>query len=147
MEIILLQDIARLGSKDDVIAVKDGYARNYLIPQKKALIANKSTLKVLEENKRQRAFKEAKLKDEALVIAEKLKDKSVSIGAKTSSTGKIFGSINEVIIAEKISESGIEINRKQIIIPEPIKETGAHTIKIKLHRDVIVDINVDVVSE
>ncbi|MFV0507572.1 MAG: 50S ribosomal protein L9 [Bacteroidales bacterium] len=147
MEIILLQDIARLGSKDDVITVKDGYARNCLIPQKKAIIANKSTLKALEENKRQRAFKEAKLKDEALVIAEKLKDKNITIGAKTSSTGKIFGSINEVIISEKISESGIEINRKQVIIPETIKEIGAHTVKVKLHKDIIVDLNLDIVSE
>ncbi|MFV0345743.1 MAG: 50S ribosomal protein L9 [Bacteroidales bacterium] len=147
MEIILLQDITRVGSKDDVVSVKDGYARNYLIPQKKAIIANKSTLKVLEENKRQRAFKEAKLKDEALVIAEKIKGQTITVGAKTSSTGKIFGSINEVIISEKISEKGVEVARKQIIIPNTIKEIGTHIVKVKLHRDVVIDVNVDVVSE
>ena len=148
MEIILLQDIARLGSKDDIVNVKDGYARNYLIPQKKAIIASESAKKVLAENIRQRAHKEAKLKEIALQVAEKLKDLKLTIGAKTSTTGKIFGSVNTIILSEAINKSGFEIDRKQITIPEDsIKEVGNYTAKIKLHREVIVELNFEVVSE
>ena len=146
MEIILKQDIARLGSKDDIVTVKDGYARNYLIPQKMAIIATESAKKVNAENIRQRAHKEAKLKDAATQLAEKLQSVKVSIGAKTSSSGKIFGSVNNIMLAEAINAQGFEIDRKQITVGE-VKEIGSHTAKIKLHRNVIVDFAFEVVAE
>ena len=148
MEIILIQDVERLGSKDDVVNVKDGYARNFLIPQKKAIAATGTAKKVLAENIKQRAHKEAKLKDAALVTAEKLANKKLKIGAKTSSSGKIFGSVNTIQLAEAINKKGFEIDRKQIILPEDsIKEVGTYTAKIKLHKEVVVEIEFEVVAE
>ncbi|NLB92151.1 MAG: 50S ribosomal protein L9, partial [Bacteroidales bacterium] len=117
MEIILIQDVERLGSKDDIVNVKDGYARNYLIPRKKAIAATESAKKVLAENVRQRAHKEARLREEALSIAEKLENKVVKIGAKVSSSGKIFGSVNTIQVAEAINKKGFEIDRRQITLP------------------------------
>ncbi|MDX9880431.1 MAG: 50S ribosomal protein L9 [Prolixibacteraceae bacterium] len=148
MEIILLQDVARLGSKDDIVKVRDGYGRNYLIPQKMAIVATESAKKVLAENIRQKAHKEAKLKAAALEIAEQLKNKQLVIGAKTSSTGKIFGSVNTIMIAEAINKKGFEIDRKQISISDDsIKEVGKYTAKIKLHKEVVVELEFEVVSE
>lgn len=148
MEIILIQDVERLGNKDDVVTVKDGFARNFLIPQKKAIAATSTAKKVLAENTKQRAHKEAKLKDAALVIAEKLANKKLKIGAKTSSLGKIFGSVNTIQLAEAINKKGFEIERKQIILPEDsIKEVGSYTAKIKLHKEVVIEIEFEVVAE
>jgi large subunit ribosomal protein L9 len=148
MEIILKQDVERLGSKDDVVKVKDGYARNYLIPQKKAVEASVSAKKVLAENIRQRAHKEAKLKNEAQKIADQLVNKKITIGAKTSTLGKIFGSVNTIQLAEAINKKGFEIDRKQIILPEDhIKEIGTYTAKIKLHKEVIIEVEFEVVAE
>jgi len=148
MEIILLQDIKTLGSKDDIITVKNGYGRNFLIPKKMAIAAIPSNKKILAENKRQQAHKEAKLKDEALAIANSLKDKKVTIGAKVSNTGKIFGSVNTIQIAEAINKLGFDIDRKQISIEDDsIKGIGEYVAKIKLHKEVIVDFNFEVVSE
>jgi len=148
MEVILLQDIARLGSKDDIITVKNGFGRNYLIPQKMAVIVTESAKKVLAENIKQRAHKEAKLKELSLGVAERLKALQFVIGAKTSSTGKIFGSVNTIILAEAINSKGFEIDRKQISISEDsVKEIGHFTAKIKLHKDVIIDLGFEVVSE
>ncbi|MDR1860218.1 MAG: 50S ribosomal protein L9 [Bacteroidales bacterium] len=148
MEIILLQDVQNLGSKDDIVTVKDGYGRNFLIPQKMAIVANATSKKVLAENIRQRAHKEAKLKDEALAMAAQLEGKTVVIGAKTSATGKIFGSVNTIQLAEAIAKLGFDIDRKQIkIAADTVKEVGKFTAKIKLHREVIVDFPFEVVSE
>lgn len=148
MEIILLQDVANLGSKDDVLVVKNGYGRNYLIPQKLAILATPSSKKVLSENLKQRAHKEAKLKDVALKQAEILKGISIVIGAKTSSTGKIFGSVNNIQVAEALKEKGFEVDRKQITIKEDsIKEIGKHTAKVKFHREVVVELEFEVVAE
>jgi large subunit ribosomal protein L9 len=148
MEIILLQDIQTLGSKDDIVTVKDGYGRNYLIPQKMAIVANTTSKKVLAENIRQRAHKEAKLKAEAQALAAQLQGKVVIIGAKTSSSGKIFGSVNTIQLAEAINKLGFEIDRKQIKIAEDsIKEVGTYSAKIKLHKEVTVDFGFEVVSE
>jgi len=148
MEIILLQDVPRLGSKDDVVNVKDGYARNFLIPQRQAVVATESAKKVLSENQRQRAHKEAKLKEEAQAVAAKLEGLKISIGAKTSTTGKIFGSVNNIQIAEALKENGFDIDRKQITIKEDaIKEVGKHVAKIKLHREVYFELEFEVVSE
>jgi large subunit ribosomal protein L9 len=148
MEIILTQDVDRLGSKDDLVKVKDGFARNYLIPQKKAIAATVTAKKILAENTKQRAHKEAKLKNEALSIAEKLANKKISIGAKTSSLGKIFGSVNTIQLAEAINKKGFEIDRKQILMPEDhIKEIGTYTAKVKLHKEVIIEVEFEVVAE
>jgi len=148
MEVILLQDIARLGSKDDVVSVKNGHGRNYLIPQKMAVIATESAKKVLAENTKQRAHKEAKAKDLSLSVAERLKTIQLVIGAKTSSTGKIFGSVNTIMLAEAINSKGFEIDRKQIMISEEhIKEIGNYIAKIKLHKEVIIELPFEVVSE
>jgi large subunit ribosomal protein L9 len=148
MEIILLQDVTNLGSKDDVVVVKNGYGRNYLIPQKLAILATPSSKKVLSENLKQRAHKEAKLKEVALKQAEILKSISIVIGAKTSSTGKIFGSVNNIQVAEALKEKGFEVDRKQITIKEDsIKEIGKHTAKVKFHREVVVELEFEVVAE
>ncbi|HKJ43825.1 MAG TPA: 50S ribosomal protein L9 [Sunxiuqinia sp.] len=148
MEIILLQDVQNLGSKDDVVSVKDGYGRNLLIPNKMAIVATDSAKKVLAENTKQRAHKEAKLKEEALAVAEKLQNKEVVIATKTSSSGKIFGSVNTIQLAEAINKKGFEIDRKQIkIAADSIKEVGKYTAKIKLHKEVIVDLDFEVITE
>ena len=148
MNIILLQDVTNLGSKDDSVVVKDGYARNYLIPQRLAVLATSSAKKVLAENQKQRAHKEAKLKDEALSLAEKLKAIVITVGAKTSTTGKIFGSVNNIQVAEALREKGFEVDRKQILIKEDsIKEIGKHTARVKFHRDVVVDFEFEVIAE
>lgn len=148
MEIILLQDVQNLGSKDDIVAVKDGYGRNFLIPNKMAIVATDSAKKVLAENTRQRAHKEAKLKEEAMAVAEKLQNKEVVIATKTSSSGKIFGSVNTIQLAEAINKKGFEIDRKQIKIAEDsIKEVGKYTAKIKLHKEVVIDLNFEVITE
>ena len=148
MDIILLQDVPNLGSKDDSVVVKDGYARNYLIPQRLAVLATSSAKKVLAENQKQRAHKEAKLKDEALKLAEKLKAIVITVGAKTSTTGKIFGSVNNIQVAEALKEKGFEVDRKQILIKEDaIKEIGKHTARVKFHSDVVVDFEFEVIAE
>lgn len=148
MEIILKQDVERLGSKDDIVKVKDGYARNFLIPSQKAVVATESAKKILAENIKQRAHKEAKLKKAATEIAESLVNKKLTIGAKTSSSGKIFGSVNTIQLAEAINIKGFEIDRKQIILPEDsIKEIGSYKAKIKLHKEVVVEIEFEVVAE
>ena len=147
MKIILKEDIPSLGYKDDVVEVKNGYGRNYLIPQGKAVIATPSSLKVLAENQRQRAHKLAKIKADAEALAAQLQGVSLTIGAKTSSTGTIFGSVNNIQIAEALEKLGHNIDRKLIIIKDPVKEVGKYNAVIKLHKDVSVDIPFEVVSE
>ena len=146
MEIILLSDVANLGHKDDIVNVKPGYGRNYLIPQGHAILATPSAKKVLAENLKQRAHKEAKLKAEAEELAAKLAEVKLTIGAKTSSTGKIFGSVNSIMIAESLKEKGFDIDRKKILVKE-VKEVGTYMAAIRLHRDVKVDVEFEVVSE
>ena len=146
MKIILLTDIANLGHKDDIVDVKQGYGRNYLIPQGYAILATPSARKVVAENLRQRAHKEAKLKAEAEAIAAQLAEVKLTIGAKTSSTGKIFGSVNSIMISESLKEKGFDIDRKKIVLKD-VKEIGTYTALIKLHREVKVDVEFEVVSE
>ncbi|MFC2136660.1 50S ribosomal protein L9 [Bacteroidota bacterium] len=148
MDIILKQDIPSLGDKDDIITVKDGYARNYLIPKGLAVIATKSAKKMHAENLKQRAHKEEKLKNEAIEISEKLKELAITIGAKTSSTGKIFGSVNTIQLAEALNKQGVNIERKNIsIADDAIKQIGKYQAKIKLHKEVITEIEFEVISE
>ena len=146
MEIILLTDIANLGHKDDIVDVKQGYGRNYLIPQGYAILATPSARKVVAENLRQRAHKEAKQKAEAEEIAAQLAEVKLTIGAKSSSTGKIFGSVNSIMISESLKEKGFDIDRKKIVLKD-VKEIGTYTALIKLHREVKVDVEFEVVSE
>jgi large subunit ribosomal protein L9 len=148
MEIILKQDMPNLGHKDDIITVKDGYARNFLIPKGIAINATKINRKVHEENLRQRAHKEAQLIEVANELAEKLKEVTITIGAKTSTKGKIFGSVNTIQIAEELSKQGFEIDRKNVSIKEDlIKEVGKYTANVKLHREVQVEIPFEIISE
>ena len=147
MKIILKEDIANLGYKDDVVEVKNGYGRNYLIPQGKAVIATPSALKVLAENQRQRAHKLEKIKADAEAPAAALEGVKLTIGAKTSSTGTIFGSVNNIQIAEALEKLGHNIDRKIIVLKDSVKEVGEYTATIKLHRDVVVEIPFEVVSE
>ena len=148
MEIILKQDILNIGQKDDIVKVKDGFGRNFLIPKGLAISASESAKKVLAENIRQRAHKEAKIKNEALGQAEKMKGLKLKIGAKTSTTGKIFGSVNTIQLAESIKEKGFEIDRKNIIFDEDhIKEIGIYKAKIKLHKEVSVEIEFEIFAE
>lgn len=147
MKIILKEDIPSLGYKDDVVEVKNGYGRNYLIPQGKAVIASESALKVLAENQRQRAHELAKLKADAEAVAEQLKGVSLTIGAKTSSTGTIFGSVNNIQIAEALEKLGHNIDRKIIVIKDSVKEVGKYNAVIKLHKEVSVDIPFEVIPE
>jgi len=148
MEIILIQDVNNLGSKDDIVIVKDGYARNFLIPKKFAMRATASAKKVLAENIKQRAHKEAKIKAEAEKIASLMNGVKLIIGAKTSSTGKIFGSVNTIQIAEALKEKGFEVDRKNINMQDDhVKEVGSYKAKVKLHKEVQVEIDFEVVSE
>lgn len=146
MEIILLTDIANLGHKDDIVDVKQGYGRNYLIPQGYAILATPSARKVVAENLKQRAHKEAKLRAEAEELAAQLAEIKLTIGAKTSSTGKIFGSVNSIMISESLKEKGFDIDRKKIMLKD-VKEVGTYTALIKLHREVKVDVEFEVISE
>ena len=148
MDIILKQDIPSLGHKDDIITVKDGYARNYLIPKGLAMNATASVKKMHQEILNQRAHKEAQIKKEAEAIADKMKNLKLTLGAKTSTKGKIFGSVNTIQLAESLKDEGFEIDRKNIAIKEElIKEVGSYTASIKLHKEVIIEIPFDIIAE
>lgn len=147
MEVILKEDVANLGYKDDVVNVKKGYARNYLIPQGKAIIATESAKKVLAENLRQRAHKLEQIKMSAQELADKLEGVTLTIGTKTSSTGTIFGSVTNIQIADALREKGFEVERKFIVIKDAVKEVGNYVATAKLHKEIAVDIPFEVVAE
>jgi len=147
MEIILKEDVQNLGYKDDIIKVKDGYGRNYLIPTGKAVIASESAKKVLAENQKQRAHKLAKIKADAEALAKKLEGLTLTIGTKTSSSGVIFGSVNSIQVAEALEKEGFTIDRKIIVIKDNIKEIGNYTAVIRLHKEVSPVVKLVVVSE
>jgi hypothetical protein len=147
MKIILKEDVANLGYKDDVVEVKNGYGRNYLIPQGKAIMASPSALKVLAENQRQQAHKIAKIKADAEAIAETLKDVSLTIGAKVGATGTIFGSVTNIQIAEALEKLGHNIDRKIISLKGAVKEIGKYEAIVRLHKEVAVEIPFEVVAE
>jgi large subunit ribosomal protein L9 len=148
MKIILRQDIEKLGQKDDVVTVKTGYARNYLIPNGLAIQATDSALKIHNETLKQRAHKEEKIRGEAEELAKKLAEVKLVIGAKVSSAGKIFGSVNNIQLAEALNEKGYEIDRRNILLgDDAIKEVGNYKAVVKLHRDVKVDLEFEVIAE
>ena len=147
MKLILKEDVSNLGYKDDVVEVKSGYGRNYLIPQGKAVIASPSALKMLAEDIKQRAHKIAQIKADAEAAAATLEGVVLTIAAKTSATGTIFGSVGAVQIAEELAKLGHEIDRKLISVKNPVKELGKYVAVVKFHKEVSVEIPFEVVAE
>lgn len=145
MELILKQDVQNLGFKDDVVTVKAGYGRNYLIPQGFAMVATPTAKKVLAENLKQRAFKEQKLVDDAKKVAEALKALEIKITAKAGGE-KLFGSVTNADIAEALEKNGQSIEKK-FINSGIVKRTGKYSASIRLHRSVIVDLPYEIVAE
>ena len=146
MEIILKEDIIGLGYKNEIVSVKDGYGRNYLIPQGKGVIASVSAKKVLAENLRQQAHKLAALKAEAEKKAEALAGVALEIVAKVAATGHLYGSVNAAIVADELAKKGIEVDRK-IITMHDIKKVGDYEAVVHFHKDVEVKVPVKVVAE
>ena len=149
MDIILKQDVANLGYKNDIVSVKPGYGRNFLIPQGMAILATERNRKILAEEMRQQAHKEEKIKGEAMEKASALEGLKLRIPAKAGASGKIFGSVNSIMIANAIKEAtGIEVDRKQIVLnEEAIKEVGEYKAKIKLHKEVQAEVDFEVFAE
>ncbi len=147
MQVILKEDVINLGYKDDIVTVKDGYGRNFLIPTGKAVIASESAKKVLAENLKQRAHKLAKIKEDAQALAAKLEGVALTIGATTISTGTIFGSVTNIQVADALAKAGFEVDRKIIYIKESVKEVGNYKATLKLHKEVSVEVPFEVVSE
>lgn len=148
MDIILLQDVDKVGDKHEVVTVKDGYGRNYLIPQKLAIIANKSNLARLAELRRQEEAREAKKVGLYQEIADKLKGSVLKIGAKTGTSGKIFGSVTNVQISQALKDQfEVDVERRKIELEEDVKELGTYTAKLNLHKEVEASVTFEVISE
>lgn len=147
MEIILKQDIKKLGEKDDVVTVKPGYGRNYLIPKGFAELATPSAKKVLAENIRQAQFKQEKIKKDASELAAKLEGLKLTIGAKAGESGKIFGSVNSIQIADALKKQGFDVDRRRITFEEEPKVLGEYVANLNLHKEVKVQVPFEVVSE
>ena len=148
MELILREDVQNLGFKDDIVTVKNGYGRNYLIPQGLAAMATSSAKKVLAENLKQRAHKEKKVIAEATKLADALKQLEIKLSAKTAGGDKLFGSISNIDVAAAFEKAGQAIEKKFITIPGgTVKRTGSYTAQVRLHREVIVEIAFEVVAE
>ena len=147
MEIILKEDVSNLGYKGDIVKVKDGYGRNFLIPTKKAIVATESAKKMLAEDLKQRAHKLERLKNDAIELAEKLKDITLTVGAKTSTTGKIFGAVGPIQVADAFEKAGFAVDRKVIVLKDAVKEIGSYTATLKLHKEVTVEVAFEVVAE
>ncbi|MEC3907461.1 50S ribosomal protein L9 [Tamlana sp. 2201CG12-4] len=148
MELILKQDVENLGFKDDVVTVKNGYGRNFLIPQGKAILATISAKKVLAENLKQRAFKEKKIVDDANKVAEALKALEVKIASKVGAGDKLFGSVNNIDLAEALEKEGQSIDKKFInVIGGNVKRLGKYNAVIRLHREVSVDLPFEVIAQ
>ncbi len=146
MEIILKEDVINLGYKNDIVKVKDGYGRNYLIPQGLAVIATESAKKVVAENERQRAHKLAKIKGDAETIAAKLAGVSLTITVKVSESGTVFGGVGNAQVAEALAAKGFDIDRKAIVV-DTVKAVGSYVAVVKLHKDVKAEIPFEVVAE
>ncbi len=148
MELILRKDVANLGFQDDVVSVKNGYGRNFLIPQGYAVLATSSAKKVLAENLKQRGFKEANIVKEATKIADAIKLLEIKIQAKTGTGDKLFGSVNNADVANAVTKAGNEIDKKFITIAGGlVKRLGKYNAKVRLHRDVVFDLPFDVIAE
>jgi len=146
MKVILKEDIKNVGYKDDVVEVKDGYGRNFLIPQGKAKLASEGALKMLAEDIRQRGFKMDKLKKDAEALSQKIEGSTITIATKAGSTGRIFGSITTLQIANALKEKGFEVDRRKIVTDD-IKELGTYAANVNLFKDITANISIDVVAE
>ena len=148
MELILKQDVENVGFKDDVVTVKNGYGRNFLIPQGYAVLATSSAKKVLAENLKQRAYKEAKVIEEATKIADAVKALEIKITSKVGSGDKLFGSVNNADVAAAIAKAGTEVDRKFIkVVGGTVKRLGKYNASVRLHRTVVADITFEVIAE
>jgi large subunit ribosomal protein L9 len=148
MEIILKQDVKHVGSKDDLVKVKNGLGSNYLLPKGFAILATESAKKQLDETKKQRAHKEEKIRVAAEGQAKWFEGKVIQVATKAGENGKIFGSVTPIQLAEAIKKMGMEIDRKSILMDDDhVKALGTYTAKIKLYKDVVVPLNFEVVSE
>jgi large subunit ribosomal protein L9 len=147
MEVILKQDIENLGYENDIVKVKNGFARNYLIPKGKALLATETNKKVLAEVQKQKSFKEEKLRSEAETSAKLLGKVELKIGAKAGTSGKIFGSVNAIQIAESLKQKGYEVDRRKIDVDDSIKELGSYIATVKLYKEIKAEVKFEVVAE
>ena len=147
MEVILKQDVKNLGEKDDIVNVKPGYGRNFLIPKGFAQQATESARKVLAENLKQAQFKQEKIRKDADAIAAKLEGIKLTIGAKAGETGKIFGAINTIQIADALKKEGFEVDRRRITFDAEPKFVGEYTANLNLHKEVKVKVPFEVVAE
>lgn len=147
MEVILKEDVANLGYKNDIVVVKSGYGRNYLIPTGKAVIASPAAKKMLAEELKQRAHKLEKIKKDAEELAAKLEGVSLKIATKVSSTGTIFGSVGNIQIADELAKLGHNVDRKLITVKDTVKEVGSYKAVVRLHKEVSVEIPFEVVAE
>ncbi|MCF6181335.1 50S ribosomal protein L9 [Lutibacter sp.] len=148
MEIILKQDVETVGFKDDIVTVKNGYGRNYLIPQGFAVLATTSAKKVLAETLKQRAFKEEKLIKDATKIANAIKELEIKITAKTGDGSKLFGSISNANVAEELAKAGQKVDKKFIKVEGgTVKRIGKYNTTIRLHREVIVELPIEIIAE
>ena len=147
MKLILTQDVRNLGHKDDVVAVRPGYGRNYLIPQGMAKMATESAMKMLAEDIKQRAFKQDKIKKDAEALSTKLEGVKVTLKAKTGTSGKIFGAVTTLQVANALKDLGIEVDRRKIVFSVEPKMLGSYTASINLHKEVSKGIAIEVVAE
>ncbi|WP_298764269.1 50S ribosomal protein L9 [uncultured Polaribacter sp.] len=148
MELILRQDVENLGFKDDVVDVKNGYGRNFLIPSGQAVLATSSAKKVLAENLKQRAYKEAKVIEDATKLAETVKGYEIKITSKTGSGDKLFGSVNNIDLANALEKAGTAIDKKFIkVVGGSVKRLGKYDASVRLHRTVVADITFEVIAE
>lgn len=147
MEVILTQDVQGLGYKNDVVKVKPGYGRNYLIPNGVALIANDSNKRMTAENTRQAAHKAAKVKQDAEAIAQKMGELTIELKTKAGETGKIFGAVTAIQIADALKAKGFDIDRKKVMLKEHPKQLGTYKVNLDLHKEVKHEITVNVVGE
>ncbi len=147
MEVILKQDVTGLGYKNDTVKVKPGYGRNYLIPTGAAIIANESNKRMTAENIRQAAHKAAKIKQDAEALAAKIGELSIEVGTKAGESGKIFGAVTAVQVAEILKTKGFEVDRKKVHFKEQPKQLGTYTVTLDLHKEVKHTISVNVVAE
>ncbi|HEY1046317.1 MAG TPA: 50S ribosomal protein L9 [Bacteroidia bacterium] len=147
MKLILTQDVRNLGHKDDVVSVRPGYGRNYLIPQGMAKMATESAMKMLAEDIKQRAFKQDKIKKDAEATAAKLEGVTIILKAKTGTSGKIFGAVTALQVANALKEQGIEVDRRKIVLSEEPKVLGSYKAIINLHKEVSKEISIEVVAE
>ncbi len=148
MQIILKKDVEGVGFKDDIVTVKNGFGRNFLIPNGSAILATPSAKKVLAENIKQQVVKDKKVIDDANKLAKKINSLEIKIKAKVGEGVKLFGSVNNINVQKELAESGVEIDKKSIMISgNNIKQTGKYTAKIRLHREVIFDFPFEVVPE